>query len=157
MALSEGTGRSVDNHKGIKAFMFLIRKVFNGLTLRCCAAISLGLAIVTVIASGLFVLTAGTDDTPVKQAAYTITFPEDAQSLETMSDQILQNAEMAAAARSMAEIEPASGAGVEGSAEDPFPLTNRDTPLLADQLFAPEQPEAPAGESMGDDLVPTLH
>ncbi|MEZ0261787.1 MAG: hypothetical protein ACAH80_12310 [Alphaproteobacteria bacterium] len=137
--------------------MFLIRKVFNGLTLRCCGAISLGMAVVTVIASGLFVLTAGADDTSTKSAAYTINFPEDAKSLEAMSDQILQNAEMAAAARSLAEIEPAAGAGIEGSAEDPYPLTNRDTPLLADQLFAPETPAAPAGESLGDDLVPTLH
>jgi hypothetical protein len=138
--------------------MFIIRKVFNGLTLRCCAAISLGLAIVTVIASGLFVLTAGADDATTKSASYTINFPEDAQSLEAMSDQILQNAEMAAAARSLSEIEPAAGGGIEGSAEDPFPLTGHDSPLLADQLFAPEAtPTAPAGESLGDDLVPTLH
>jgi hypothetical protein len=134
--------------------MFLIRKVFNGLTLRCCGAITLGLAIMTVIASGLFVLTADADDTPVRAAAYTINFPEDAQSLQAMSDQIRQNAEMAAAAKSLAEIEPATGAGVEGSAEDPYPLTSADKPLLADQLFAPEP--VTSGESAGDDLIPTL-
>jgi hypothetical protein len=137
--------------------MFLFRKVFNGLTLRCCGAITLGLAVMTVIAAGLFALTAdGGDAAPAKQAAYTVNFPEDAQSLQAMSDEILQHAEMAAYAKSLAEIEPAAGGGVE-TPGDPLAKPGDTSTPLADQLFAPETPAAPTGEKAGDDLMPTLH
>jgi hypothetical protein len=89
-----------------------IRKLFNGLTLRCIGALCMGLAVVLSIAAGLLVLTANAAEespAPAEMAAFNLRFPEDEQMLKDLSAEILRDAALADG-RDLNEVQPAAGA-----------------------------------------------
>lgn len=87
--------------------MFIIKTLFNGMTLRCVGAVSIGLAVVLTIATGLIVLTANAAEessAPAELAAFNLRFPEDEQMLKDLSAQILSDA-----GHGLNEVQPAGG------------------------------------------------
>jgi hypothetical protein len=87
--------------------MFIVKKLFNGLTLRCLGALSMGFAVVSIITTALLVLS-GPAEVPaaVKVSAYTIKFPEDEETLKQLSAEMLGDEGSALA---LQDIQPASG------------------------------------------------
>ena len=86
------------------------KKPFRGLTLRCLGAVGVGLAIVTIITTGLLILSGESETGPAtRTSAYTLKFPEDEQMLKDFSAQILKDANQASPGDAYADIQPAGG------------------------------------------------
>ena len=103
--------------------MSLLKKLCNGLTLRCLGAVGFGLGIVTLITLGLLALSGGIEDTSGSRlASYNnLRFPEDEQMLKELSAQILKDTSLAAAAKDLQNIRPAAGAAPPSTDSKPDP------------------------------------
>ncbi|MDE1153122.1 MAG: hypothetical protein PW788_11350 [Micavibrio sp.] len=112
--------------------MSLFKKVMNSLGFRCAISVTVGLAIVAIIAMGLVVLSGTEMGERAQTAAATTRFPEDEKMLRELSDQILRES----AAHEFADIQPAAGGGTFNDTDSAAPAT-RDAD--DDNLLAPRK------------------
>jgi len=113
--------------------MSLFKKVMNSLGFRCAISVSVGLAIVAIIAMGLVIIS-GSDmgERTQSAAASTLKFPEDEKMLRELSDQILRES----AAHEFADIQPAAGGGTFTDGDDATPASHD---ADGDSLLAPRK------------------